>query len=97
MRQLLLHAAYIELAQTENRGFFDEGEELVGNGQRGYNFFGQEGTSPESVVTERGRKRDEGDESGTGPILSNWAVPPTSERSSPGRGATKSGQHREYK
>ena len=25
-------------------------------------------------------------ESGTGPILLNWAAPPTSERSSPGRG-----------
>ena len=31
------------------------------------------------------RKRDEA-ESGTGPILLNWAAPPTSERSSPGRG-----------
>ncbi len=30
-------------------------------------------------------KRDEA-ESGTGPILLNWAAPPTSERSSPGRG-----------
>ena len=33
--------------------------------------------------TKAGRRRDE---SGTGPILLNWAAPPTSERSSPGRG-----------
>ena len=38
------------------------------------------------------RKRDRsdigklGEESGTGPILVNWAAPPTFERSSPGRG-----------
>jgi len=32
-----------------------------------------------------GRVRKEA-ESGTGPILLNWAAPPTSERSSPGRG-----------
>ena len=39
----------------------------------------------------RAGKRDGSDivkerESGTGPILLNWAAPPTSERSSPGRG-----------
>ena len=32
------------------------------------------------------RKAGRGAESGTGPILLNWAAPPTSERSSTGRG-----------
>ncbi len=46
------------------------------------------GLSPLCWKRKAGRsgKRDGEAESGTGPILLNWAAPPTSERSSPGRG-----------
>src|SRR5271157_5185631 len=37
-------------------------------------------------IEDRKRDRSDKSESGTGPILLNWAAPPTSERSSPGRG-----------
>src|SRR5208337_4887401 len=42
--------------------------------------------SPRDAPTVGDWERETGTGNGTGPILLNWAAPPTSERSSPGRG-----------
>ncbi len=66
----------------------DPGKRKAGRGKRKAGRKRKAGEAESGTVAESGTKRKAGREaeSGTGPILLNWAVPPTSERSSTGRG-----------